>query len=62
MLAAGVPDDEQRHEVLDGEIVPMTAPNPPHMRVKGWLARELKLRLERNAGFFSEPSAFSTKV
>lgn len=56
MLAAGVLDEAQRYEVLDGEIVPMMAPNPPHMRAKRWLARELTLRLERNYWVCSEPT------
>lgn len=56
MLTAGVLDDEQRYEVLDGEIVPMMAPNPPHMRVKRWLARELTLRLQRDFWVCSEPT------
>ena len=56
MLAAGVLDDDQRYEVLDGEIVPMMAPNPPHMRVKRWLARELTLQLGREFWIDSEPA------
>jgi Uma2 family endonuclease len=45
MIAAGVLDDEQRYEVLDGEIVPMMVHNPPHINVKRWLLKRLTLDL-----------------
>ena len=56
MLAAGVLDDEQRYEVLDGEIVPMMAPNPPHMRVKRWLVDRLFRQLDETYWIDSEPT------
>ena len=45
MLEAGVLDDERHYEVIDGEIIPMMAHNPPHIEVKRWLLNELTLQL-----------------
>lgn len=36
MAAAGLLEDRVRYEVIEGEIVPMMAPNPPHTRMKRW--------------------------
>lgn len=58
MLEAGILDDERRYELIDGEIIEMMAPNPPHMRVKRWLLDQLYHQLGRSYWIDSEPSFF----
>lgn len=58
MLDAGILDDERRYEVIDGEIIEMMAPNPPHMRVKRWLLNRLYRQLDDSYWIDSEPSFF----
>lgn len=58
MLEAGILDDERRYEVIDGEILEMIAPNPPHMRVKRWLLDQLYHQLGRTHWIDSEPGFY----
>ena len=58
MLDAGILNDERRYEVIDGEILEMMAPNPPHMRVKRWLLRQLYLQLGDRYWIDSEPGFY----
>jgi Uma2 family endonuclease len=58
MLDAGILDDERRYEVIEGEIIEMMAPNPPHMKVKRWLLDRLYRQLDRSYWIDSEPSFF----
>lgn len=58
MLDSGILDDERRYEVIDGEIVEMMAHDPPHMRVKRWLLRELYRQLDDAVWIDSEPSFY----
>ncbi len=58
MLEAGILDDERRYEVLDGEIVPMQAHNPPHMRLKRWILDRLYRQLGEDYWIDSEPSFY----
>lgn len=45
MAQAGLLDDRVHYEVIEGEIVPMMAPNPPHTRMKRWLGEKLTVAL-----------------
>lgn len=56
MCAAGILED--RFELIDGEIVPMQAHNPPHMRLKRWLLSELLRALDATHWIDSEPSFY----
>jgi Uma2 family endonuclease len=56
MLETGILDDERRYEVIDGEILEMMAPNPPHMRVKRWLLDRLYRQLDVSVWIDSEPT------
>ncbi len=58
MLDAGILDDERRYEVIDGEIIEMMAPSPPHMRVKRWLLRQLYFQLGDRYWIDSEPGFY----
>ncbi len=58
MVEAGVLDPIGRYEVLEGEIVPMQAHNPPHMRVKRWLLDRLYRQLDETFWIDSEPSFY----
>jgi Uma2 family endonuclease len=58
MLEAGILDDERRYEVIDGEIIEMMTPNPPHMRVKRWLLQRLYRQLDDTYWIDSEPSFY----
>lgn len=58
MLDAGILDDERRYEVIDGEIIEMMAHDPPHMRVKRWLLRELYRQIDNSFWIDSEPSFY----
>jgi Uma2 family endonuclease len=39
MQAAGILDPDEKFELIDGEIVPMSPQNAPHMRVKAMIVR-----------------------
>ena len=39
MQAAGILDPDEKFELFDGEIVPMSPQNAPHMRVKAMIVR-----------------------
>lgn len=58
MLKAGILDDDARYELIEGEIVPVQAHNPPHMRVKRWLTRTITLALGERYWVDSEPSLY----
>jgi Uma2 family endonuclease len=58
MLDAGILDDERRYEVIDGEIIEMMAPNPPHIRVKRWLLDQLYQQLGQTFWIDSEPGFY----
>lgn len=45
MLAAGILDPDEKFELIDGEIVPMSPQNMPHMLIKARLARSIFPRL-----------------
>jgi Uma2 family endonuclease len=54
MVRAGVLDANRRYEVIDGEIIPVQAHNPPHMRIKRHILRELSTQLGRTCWVDSE--------
>jgi Uma2 family endonuclease len=58
MLDAGILDNERRYEVIDGEIIEMMAPNPPHIHVKRWLLDQLFHQLRQSCWIDSEPTFF----
>jgi Uma2 family endonuclease len=58
MIAAGILDDDEKFELLDGELVPMQAHNPPHMRLKRWLLKTLNNALDETHWVDSEPSFY----
>lgn len=58
MVAAGILEEGGKYELLDGEIVPMQAHNPPHMRLKRWIVRDLTLRLQEAHWVDSEPTFY----
>ncbi len=58
MLETGVLDPDGRFELIDGEIIPMQAHNPPHMRVKRWLLYVIAHHLGDSAWVDSEPSLY----
>jgi Uma2 family endonuclease len=57
MVAAGVLDANLRYEVLEGEIVPMMALNPPHARVERWLVDRLHRMLDESVWIDLEAGA-----
>jgi Uma2 family endonuclease len=58
MLRAGILDDERRYELIEGEIIPVQAHNPPHMRVKRWLYQKVTLALGEDYWVDSESSLY----
>jgi Uma2 family endonuclease len=58
MVAAGILDQGEKFELLDGELVPMRAHNPPHMRLKRWIAKTLTVALADTHWVDSEPSFY----
>lgn len=58
MVKAGILEEGGRYELLDGEIVPMQAHNPPHMRLKRWIFKELERLVGRTHWVDSEPTFY----
>jgi Uma2 family endonuclease len=58
MIQQGILDADGHYEVIDGEIWVMQAHNPPHMRVKRWVLRELTLQIGRRHWIDSDPSFY----
>jgi Uma2 family endonuclease len=58
MIKAGILEGDARFELLEGEIVPMQAHNPPHMRLKRWLYQELAIGLHETHWIDSEPTFY----
>jgi Uma2 family endonuclease len=58
MVAAGVLDPDLRYEIIEGEIVPVQAHNPPHMRIKRYILRELNAQLGKSVWVDSESTLY----
>jgi Uma2 family endonuclease len=53
-VQAGLLDARGRYEVIEGDIVPMQAHNPPHMRIKRHILDSLFRQLDRSVWVDSE--------
>jgi Uma2 family endonuclease len=58
MIAAGILDVDEKFELPDGELVPMQAHNPAHLRLKRWLLKTLSYGLNKTHWVDSEPSLY----
>ena len=54
MARAGVLDPDGRYEVIEGDIVPVQAHNPPHMRIKRFILDALYRQLDQSVWVDSE--------
>ncbi len=58
MVQAGILEEGGKYELLDGEIVPMQAHNPPHMRLKRWIQKTLEHAVGATHWVDSEPTFY----